>query len=292
MSSTAQRTFSLLRQHPVLLGGPLLVVNAFDFVLDKSAHHIINQVFPRVPLGVIRGGGPAVLVAAAEGALVHFVVLLCVQILQLVLQAAIVALMIVLVMHLARYGADTLSAALHRLRQIPDLTGTLFRLSLLFFVIQLITAIVAFVPLLLFLMPHRVPGQPLPHIHPISTLTITIIAGVWLAIVAYFAMPLFLDLVLRVQRRSLPDGLARRQMKTRIWHWALATIVATLALVAMNLGILAPLRGTPAMDHLISRNLLRLAVALVLDLPKFVFVVAATVVVMQVGETVTQTEPV
>ena len=292
MDSSARRAFQLLRQHPVLLGAPLLGVSACNFLLSTTFQNILRPPVSAVRVRALRAEGHAAvpeLLSALRTSLIRFGLFTSLEIFQYALQAAALALTIMLVVQLSRNGEDTFSGAIERLRKIPALTSTVVRFGLLFFLIVVASLVASAVPFFAIVISRsRVGGMHTPP--HMSTLTATAFLIVWLTLCAYFVMPYFLDLMLHVQQLSFPNDFVRKRITVRAWRYAAVAIGATVLLGLLVRDVRLPLNGTPMMDDLIVRNMVGLIASIITSLPRIPFVVAAALLVMNIEEPVTEAE--
>ena len=201
------------------------------------------------------------------------------QIVQIILEAFAVALTIMLVTHLYRRGADTFGSAIQRLRGIPALWRTLFWFVLRLIGIGLVGVLVAALLFVLFLLPH---GAHVALPTPNALLwKVVIFASAWIAVVAYFAMPYFVEVVLHIQQQTVADDSVRRRVEAQAQRYAWIAIGAGLVLSLCGGYANLYLARMTATNHVVWGTAVNLAVDLITEVPKVAFVVAVAMLVIR-----------
>lgn len=282
MDSPVRRAFLLLRQHPALIGGPWLGVCAASFVVSKTVQQVTNRMFP---IASLRGSSYANGDAVLRAALIRQGAGLGVEILEYALKVVALALTILLVAQLAKYGVDTFSGAMERLRKVPAVTGTLLKLFLMVMVISVVTTLIAIVPLTLYVPwqlkmhgPHFVPP---PRWMPILS------ADVGRLVFVLCLMPFFLRFVAHFVPRPPSGEDGQRGLLGRALGYGTVAVVAEVALALL----MRPLQMQSASTALIGQSLVGLAANLITSLPTLVCVVAIVVLMMGAEEPATEAEP-
>ena len=286
MDSPVRRAFLLLRQHPALIGGPWLGVCAASFVVSKTVQQVTNRMFP---IASLRGSSYANGDAVLRAALIRQGAGLGVEILEYALKVVALALTILLVAKLAKYGVDTFSGAMERLRKVPAVTGTLLKLFLMVMVISVVTTLIAIVPLTLYVPwqlnmhgPHFVPP---PRWMPILS------ADVGRLLFVLCVMPFFLRFVAHFAPRPPSGEDGQRGLLGRALGYGTVAVVAEVALALLMRPLQMQSASAPAAGALIQQSLVGLAANLITSLPTIVCVVAIVLQVMDAEEPVTEAEP-
>jgi hypothetical protein len=211
----------------------------------------------------------------------------CVAILECALEVVALALTILLVARLARYGVDTFSDALGRLRKVPAAASILLKLFVIVLVIAVGTSLIAMVPVLLYVPWHISMHSGMhPPLKWVSMLSID--AGRLLFVLCI--MPFLLDFVAHfLQRPSLEEDRPKGLLGQALSYGVIAVAVE------IGLGLLLrPLQMHLGASHTggsaICQTLMGLAVNLITSLPTIVCVVAVAMM-MSAEEPVTETEP-
>jgi hypothetical protein len=210
----------------------------------------------------------------------------CVRILEGAVEVVVLAVMILLVMHVASHGDDTFSAALDRLRKIPAVTGNLVKFYVIVLLVALGAALVSTLPVLLL-----VPLQLSMHMTARPGRWVSMVsADLGLLFFALCVMPFFLNLVWRLLRPSFPDDEAPEGLLKRALGYAAVGVGAevVLRLVMRPLQVLPGI--SPAIGVLIRQSLIALAVNLIAAVPTIVCVVAITLMVMDAAQPVAEEE--
>jgi hypothetical protein len=251
----------------------------------------MNWLYPLVDWRALRAAGYANMDAALKnsmrGQFIRAGAIDCVLIVEGAFKVIALALMVLLVTQLGTQGGDTFSAALERLRKVPAVAGTLLKFYAVALVLGFATSLVTALTVLIY-PPLSVAIHLSPHL-PRWVLLVS--AGLGMLLFVLCVMPVFLNLVLRLQRPSFsgeerPPGLLARAMG----YGALA-VVAEVALGLLMRPMQMTFVGTPPMGALIGQSLIGLASNLVTALPTIACVVAIALMVADVEEPVTGEEP-
>lgn len=287
MESTARRAFRLLRQHFLLLGGPWLGVCAAGFIVARTVQQIMNRLYPMVYLPTSRAAGSANLNAALSNGLIRLGAIDCVLIVEGAFKVIALALMILLVTQVDTQGGDTFSAALERLRKVPAVAGTLLKFYAVALVLGFATSLVT--ALTVFIYP---PLSVAMHLSPhLPRWVLLVSAGLGMLLFVLCVMPVFLNLVLRLQRPSFSGGERPPGLLARAMGYGALAVGVQVALELLMRPMQRPLGNTPAIGALIGQSLIGLASNLVTALPTIACVVAIALMVMDVEEPVTDGEP-
>jgi hypothetical protein len=291
MSSPVRRAFELLRQHFLLLSGPWLAVCAGGYAVLRIVQQILLRIYPVVDPRTLRGTGYVTMNQALSNSMRGIYIRLgigeCVQLLECAFQIVALAVMVLLVTHVARHGDDTFSAALDRLGKIPAVTGNLVKFYVIVLLVGLGAALVEALPVLI-LIPLRIsmhmttrPGRWVPMMS----------ADLGLLFLALCMMPFFLNLVWRLLRPSFPDDEAPDGLLKRALGYAAVAVGAEVVLRLLMRPLQAPLGVSAPMGALLKQSLIGLAANLIAAVPTIVCVVAITLLVMDAAQPVTEAEP-
>jgi len=292
MGSTARRTFLILRQHPLLLSAPWLVVSAAGFIVTRIVQQILNRLYPLVSLHTMSAAGYAAQDAAASNnmiaSFIRMVAIDSILILESAFKVIVLALMVLMIKQLATHGVDTFSAALERLRNIPSVAGILLKFFAIVLLLNFAATLVAELPVILYV-PLSMSMNMSPHFPPRWVVVLSADLGTLLFVLC--VMPFFLRLVFRLQRPSAsgqetPIGLLPRAM-----IYGALVIGLQVALGLLMRPMQKPLGITPTMGALIGQSLIGLLTNLVASLPTIACVVAIALMVMDTEEPVTDGEP-
>jgi hypothetical protein len=293
MTSPVRRAFVLLRQHPVLLSGPWLGVCAIGFIVVQMVQQVINHLYPVVDLRALRASGGDMNSALAESmraGLIRQGVVLGVEILEDAGKIIVLALTILLVAQVARYGTDTFSDAMERLRKVPGVTSTLLKMILLVLGIGVGTALIAIVPVLLYIpwqirMRGAVNATPafLRWGHTLST-------GPGRMLFILCIMPIFLRFVAHFLQRT-SGGDAHKGLLRRALGYGVVAFVAEAVLESLVRPLQMQIASPPTAGAVTWQSWTGLAASLVISLPTFLCVVAIVLLAMGAEEPVTEVEP-
>lgn len=294
MTSPVRRAFSLLRQHPVLLCGPWLGVCAASFAVWKTVQQVTNRMFPVADLHALRASGyansDAILANSMRASLIRQGAVGCVELLEYAAKVVVLALTIVLVTQVARYGADTFSSAMERLRKVPAVTGILLKLFLLVLAIGFVTTLIAAVPVALYVPWQIAHGGP-HGLVPFPRWGATLSADVGRLLFVCCMMPFFLDFVAHFELGSSSGEDDRRGLLGRALGFGAVAVVAEAALAVLMHPLQMQLAGTPAVGAVILQSLIGLATNLITSLPTIVCVIAIVVLAMGAEAPVAEVEP-
>ena len=301
MNSTLQRTFGLIREHPLQLLGPMLGAATINFIVFRIESYFRDLYFPQINSQAMRAmrqaarvnGGAAVsaLSTAVHNSLARGAIVFGTQVLQLSLEVVAAALTVELAAHLYLHGEGTFSGAIGRFRTVPRLLETLVRLALrIFFAgigVVLVMAIAGGVLLIVFGV-HRVPTAPLHGWFWLPGLFL--LSFVLSGTIASLVMPYFLYVSFQIQQQTWPDDSVRARLTTQAirFGWIAAGVYACLVgLVGVaNLS----LAGTAVLTNNILHDIERLIVAVVEDIPLIALVVAVASLVARANDPVIESE--
>ena len=294
MTSPIRRAFVLLRQHPVLLVGPWLGVCALGFIGVKVVQQVINHLYPVVDLRALRASGHgdmnSALAESMRASFLRLGAMECVAIVEYALKIVVLALTVLLVAQVARYGADTFSDAMERLRKVPAVTSTLLKLFLLVLVIGVGTTLIATVPVLLYV-PWQVRMRGAVNATPALLRWGRILsADVGRLLFVLCVMPFFLRFVAHFLQRSSSNEDAHKGLLGRALGYGVVAFVAEAVLESLMRPLQMQLAGTSGVGDLIRQSLTGLATNLITSLPTIVCVVAIVLLVMGAEEPVTEVE--
>ena len=284
MESTACRALRLLRQHLLLLSAPWLVVCAVGFIVTSTVQQIMNRLYPMVDL---RAAGYANMRTALSIGLIRLGIIDCVLIVEGAFKVIALALMILLVTQVATQGGDTFSAALERLRKVPAVAGTLLKFYAIALVLGFATSLVTALTVFIY-PPLSVAMNMSPHL-PRWVLLVS--AGLGMLLFVVCVMPVFLNLVLRLQRPSFSDEERPPGLLARALGYGALAVGVQVALGLLMRPMQMTFVGTPPMGALIGQSLIGLATNLVTSFPTIVCVVAIALMAMDAEEPVTDGEP-
>lgn len=304
MNSTPHGTLGLIREHPVLLLGPMLGAATINFIVYRMVGYFRDLYFPQVSSQAMRAirlaaradGGAAVtaLSAALHSMAIRGLILFGTQVFQLMLELCAVALTVALAAELYRRGTDTFAGAIERLRMIPHLFGILFRLAFRILVVGVAVGVgmaMACGPLLLLFGVHRVPN---PTLHPLFWWPAAVaLLYVAMGVVASFVMPYFLDVAIQIQiqKQAPPSHASRMGLTTQAIRFAWIAVGAYACLGLLAGGINIALTGAPVLTDVLLRGIERTIMVLAEEIPIAAFVVAVTLLVASTNEPVIESEP-
>ena len=294
MDSPVRRAFLLLRQHPVLLGGPWLAVCAATFVVWKTVQQVTNRMFPVVDLRALRASGYAgmngALAESMRASYIRLAAVECVEILGYAAKVAALALTILLVAQVARYGVDTFSAAMERLRKVPAVTGTLLKLFLIVLVTGFVTALVVAAPEALYI-PWQAAHGGLHAVSPFPRWASILSTDVGTLLFVLCVMPFFLHFVAHFLQWPSWGENARKGLLGRALGYGAVAVVAEVALALLMRPLQMQSASAPGAGALIQQGLIGLATNLITSLPTIVCVVAIVLLMMGAEEPATEAEP-
>jgi hypothetical protein len=294
MRSPARRASFLLRQHTVLLVGPWLGACAFGFAGLQVVLQVANRLYPVVNMRAVRDSGGDMNSALAESIRTTYIRLgavECVAILECALKIVVLALTVLLVAQVARYGADTLSDAMERLRKVPAVTSTLLKFFLLVLVIGVGTTLIATVPVLLY-----IPGQArihgaLPVMHGFLRWGRIVSSDVGRLLFVLCAMPFFLSFVAHFLGRPSSDEDAHHGLLGRALGYGTVAFAVEVALGLLLRPLQVHFSGSRAVGAVIWQSLIGLAVSLTTSLPTILCVVVIVSLAMGAETPVAEVEP-
>lgn len=290
MSSPVRRAFELLRQHFLLLSGPWLGVCAVGFVIFRAVQQILLRAYPVFDPRTLRGQGYVTMNQALSSSMrANFLrngIGECVPILQGAFEVAALAVMVLLIAHVTKYGDDTFSAALHRLAKAPAVAGNLLKFYVIGLILSLGTTLVGALPVVI-VIPVLI-SMNLPPSPPKWLAMLT--AYLVMLLFALCVMPFLLNLIWRLLRPTSPDDEAPDGLLKRAFGYAAVVVSAEFVLGLMARPWQVRLGTSPPVGALIGQNLIGLAVNLITSVPTIVCVVAITLMVMDAAQPVAEAE--
>jgi hypothetical protein len=291
MESTARRAAQMLRQHPLLLSAPWLVVSAAGFIVTRIVQQILNRLYPLVSLHTMSAAGYAAQDAAASNnmiaSFIRMVAIDSILILESAFEVIALALMVLMVKQLATQGSDTFFAALERLRKIPSVAGILLKFFAIVLLLDFATTLVAELPVILYV-PLTMSMHMMPHFLPRWVMVLSADLGTLLFVLC--VMPVFLKLVFRLQRPSASGQETHAGLLPRAMIYGALVIVVQVALGLLMRPMQKPLGITPAIGALMGHSLIGLVTNLVASLPTIECIVAIALMVMDAAEPVSDGE--
>ena len=294
MDFPARRAFVLLRQHPVLLVGPWLGVCALGFIGLQVVLQVTNRLYPVVDPRALRASGHgdmnSALAESMRASFLRLGAMECVAILECSLKIVVLALTVLLVAQVVRYGTDAFSDAMERLRKVPAVTSTLLKLFLLVLVIGVGTTLIATVPVLLY-----APWQVRMH----GALSFTpgflrwgriLSTDVGRLLFVLCVMPFFLSFVAHFLQRPPADEDAHQGLLGRALGYGTVAFAVEVALGLLLHPLQVQFAGSHAVGAVIWQTLIGLATNLITSLPTIVCVVAIVLLAMGAEEPVTEVE--
>jgi hypothetical protein len=284
MESPLRRSLLLLRQHPWLLSGPWLGVCAFGSVVAEVVQPATNRLLPVLDLRALRNSGHGDIKAAwAESMRASYIRLAaveCVQILEYAAKVVVLAMTVLLVVQITKYGRDTFSGAIKRLRRVPAAIRTLLKLFLLVLVIGFGATLVATAPPVLYI-PWQISMHGVHHPAPhFPRWAFDLSTGVGRLLFVLCVMPFFLHFVVHfVQQPSSGEDAPKGQLVRALGYGAAAVVMEALLRQLMR-PVQMQLVGTLAVGDLIQQRAIALAANLITSLPTIVCVIVLVLLVM------------
>jgi hypothetical protein len=302
MNASLQSSFAMFRKWPVLLAAPMLLAKVVTFTVYTTAKSLNDRYFPMVrlprpvqgvhlpPHVVLPQAWSVLEIQAARGA-----ISLSSQIAGLMLECFAMVLTVLLATEMYRYGSGSLRSAMERVKKIPSLGWTLLRFTgrLIFVLMGVALGTVSVFTILLLLFRGWGAGlSPLPVPSMSSSLSWGVLIGLVLgSIAAYFLVPHFLALILKIQGKTGPYDRVQPETAKQVLHFAWLALAAMLGVGWIVGRVNLAIAGGPLLTNTPLHVIQRLAASLITSVPIIWFVIAATVVASPAGEQVRVLEP-